>query len=209
MSELKLTYFDLRGRAEPIRLALLLGGVPFEDDRIGPAAWGELKPTTPYGGLPVMKVDGQTAAQSHAILRYAGKLGNLYPTDPLEALRVDEVIDAIGDLTACMFRYKGKDKDALRADRDKLASEDIPRYFGGLEKRLESFGDGPWAVGEEMTIADLVICQTITTFRSGILDYVGKDVLDSYPRGTQAYNAVMELPKVKEWYKKYPIKIMS
>ena len=57
----------------------------FADQRVtfdtfrGMKASGEL----PYGTLPVLVVDGaqkRTIAQSNAILRYAGKLGGLYPT---------------------------------------------------------------------------------------------------------------------------------
>ena len=34
MANMKLTYFDFHGgRGEPVRLALTMGGVPFEDDR--------------------------------------------------------------------------------------------------------------------------------------------------------------------------------
>jgi hypothetical protein len=34
MPHLKLTYFDAPGRAEPIRLALRMAGLPFEDERL-------------------------------------------------------------------------------------------------------------------------------------------------------------------------------
>lgn len=33
--------------------------------------------------------------QSNAIMRYVGKLGGLYPSDPVEALEVDLVIDTV------------------------------------------------------------------------------------------------------------------
>ena len=38
MAQLKLTYFDFHGgRGEPARLALFIGGIAFEDDRVKPA----------------------------------------------------------------------------------------------------------------------------------------------------------------------------
>ena len=38
MPKLKLTYFDFHGgRGEPARLALSMGGIPFEDDRVPPS----------------------------------------------------------------------------------------------------------------------------------------------------------------------------
>jgi hypothetical protein len=42
-SEIKLIYFDTEGRAEPIRLALFVGGIPFEDKRISGEEFGLLK----------------------------------------------------------------------------------------------------------------------------------------------------------------------
>ena len=52
-------------------------------------------------GWPELQVpDGRVVTQSAAMARYAGKLGSLYPTDPIEALICDEAInlclDALG-----------------------------------------------------------------------------------------------------------------
>ena len=77
---IKLTYFDFHGgRGEPIRLALSIAGIPFEDERITPANWAERKPHARFGGLPQIEVDGETISQSNAIGRYAGILAGLYP----------------------------------------------------------------------------------------------------------------------------------
>jgi glutathione S-transferase len=99
MSKLKLTYFDFHGgRGEPARLALSIGGIPFEDDRVAPADWPARKPDTPFGALPVLEVDGQTLAQSNAINRYVGKLTDLYPLDAWQAALWDEVMEAVEDI---------------------------------------------------------------------------------------------------------------
>merc|ERR1712088_721156 len=65
--KVKLTYFNLRGRAEPSRLLLAYGGIKFEDCRLTPAfedpkEWSELKPKTPYGSLPLLEWDGTCIA---------------------------------------------------------------------------------------------------------------------------------------------------
>ncbi len=41
----KLTYFNLRALAEPIRLIFALNEVPFEDNRIEREQWPEHKPS--------------------------------------------------------------------------------------------------------------------------------------------------------------------
>ena len=52
MPKLKLTYFDFHGgRGEPARLALSIGGIPFEDDRVAPSDWPARKADTPFGCL--------------------------------------------------------------------------------------------------------------------------------------------------------------
>ena len=70
MPKLKLTYFDFHGgRGEPARLALAIAGIPFEDDRVPGSDWPRRKPSTPFGSLPVLEVDGAIVTQSNGINR--------------------------------------------------------------------------------------------------------------------------------------------
>jgi hypothetical protein len=62
MAKLKLAYFDFHGgRGEPARLALSIGGIAFKDDRVPTSEWPRRKPNTPFGGLPVLEVDGRSS----------------------------------------------------------------------------------------------------------------------------------------------------
>ncbi len=56
-------------RLRQVRLALKIGGVDFDDDRIDFKDWPALKPTTPFGQLPIMSVEGASdpIAQSGAM----------------------------------------------------------------------------------------------------------------------------------------------
>lgn len=47
--QFKLIYFDLYGRAEPIRMALWYAKVSYEDSRVAFDKFAELKPKLPYG----------------------------------------------------------------------------------------------------------------------------------------------------------------
>jgi hypothetical protein len=58
---LTLSYFDAQGSAEATRLTLSIGAVPFTDRRVSRDDWAALKPTTPYGELPV-RADRRCAA---------------------------------------------------------------------------------------------------------------------------------------------------
>ena len=48
----RLTYFNMRGRAEVIRLLFVLAGVTYDDRRIGQDEWAALQPSkNPFGYL--------------------------------------------------------------------------------------------------------------------------------------------------------------
>ena len=93
MPQLKLTYFDFHGgRAEPVRLALHIGGIEFEDHRFAFPEFAAVRKSTPFGQVPTLQVDGVQVTQCDSILRYAGKLAGLYPADAFQALLCDEVM---------------------------------------------------------------------------------------------------------------------
>ena len=69
-----LMYFGIPGRGESVRLALAISGIEFIDKRIPFPEWRELKPTTPWGSMPVLQLtDGTTIAQQRALLRAVGR----------------------------------------------------------------------------------------------------------------------------------------
>ena len=126
MAKLKLTYFDFHGgRGEPARLAMSIGGVAFDDDRVQPSDWERRKADTPFGALPVLEVDGQVVAQSNAINRYVGKLADLYPSDPWQAALCDEVMEAVEDINTkigATFFLPEEQKKAQRTHWSKARS---------------------------------------------------------------------------------------
>lgn len=52
----KLTYFDIRGRAEFIRVMFAAAGQKYEDYRVLSADWPRLKPATPFGQVPILEI---------------------------------------------------------------------------------------------------------------------------------------------------------
>jgi len=96
MSKFTLRYFPLEGRGGPIRNALAIGKVPYEDKIVQFPDWPKVKLTVPNGQLPVIDFKDLTINQSTDILRYACKLAGLYPADPLEALQVDSLVSNMG-----------------------------------------------------------------------------------------------------------------
>ena len=155
MTKLKLTYFDFDGgRGEPARLILTIGGIPFEDERINPKDWPAFRDKTPFLAMPVLHVDGKSITQSNSINRYTGKLAGLYPKDDVQALVVDEVMDAVEDLSTRIGNTIQMSDEAKKEAREDLASERIPRYLDQLQARLKAAG-GEYFAEKRLTIADL------------------------------------------------------
>src|SRR3954469_18273303 len=102
MTKPKLTYFDAPvSRGEECRLALHLAGVDFEDNRLKRDQWMALKPTTPYGSVPILEMPGHPPlAQSNAILVLIGRRHGLHPKDDFEAARHEAMMMHVEDLRA-------------------------------------------------------------------------------------------------------------
>ena len=170
MPQLKLSYFDFHGgRAEPIRLALAIGGIAFEDHRFTFPEFAEVRKTVPFGQVPVMHVDGVQVTQSDAMLRYAAG----YQDGPI-AIRYPRGIAVCSGKPLKEFSpgkaktiHKGK-KIALLAAGDTLglASE--------IWQKLKDKGHQPWLVNlislkpldEELLLEVGGGCQHVFTFES-------------------------------------------
>jgi glutathione S-transferase len=204
MPKLKLTYFDVHGgRAEAVRLALHIGGVAFEDHRFSYAEFGEIKKTTPFGQVPVLHVDGVQVTQTDAMLRYAGKLGNLYPTDPFQALLCDEVAFVVEEANIKMgptYRMTGEEQKAARLA---LVNGAIPVYLSWLQNQLKAHG-GEYFADNRLTVADLKVFVDVRGLNSGRLDHVPTDLVEKVAPALNAHmQRIAALPAVAAYYAKF------
>ncbi|KAH7670035.1 GST-5 protein [Aphelenchoides avenae] len=207
----KLYYFDLRARAEPIRMLFHYVGQPFEDVAVSLNPWDnwlEFKPKTPLGQLPYLEVieDGRetlVVAHSIAILRYlAKKFG-------LEAETVDE--QAVCDM------YAGHVEDVLQRGLHylwtKIGLEPVEKEpelrksvflpaakeFGeALEKQLAKNGNG-FVVGKKLAWVDFHVACFTDMYMQGI-----KTVFSHYPLVEKHRLTVFEIPAINEYLKKRP-----
>lgn len=203
MDKLKLTYFDFSGgRAEPARLALHLGGIPFEDYRFAAADFPEIRKTTPLNQVPTLQINDLVVTQSDAITRYAGKLAGLYPEDNLQALLCDEVIGALEDINVKIGASFGLKGEELKKARDGLASDTLPRYLRWLQHRLESHG-GAFFADNRLTIADLKALVVLRGLSSGKLDHIPTDLVASVaPKLKEYMDRIGNTPAIARYYEK-------
>mgnify|MGYP000473417737 CR=1 FL=1 len=204
MSKPKLTYFDAPvSRGEECRLALHAAGVDFEDHRIKREEWAALKPTTPFGSLPIFEVPGQPAlAQTNAILRLIGRRHGLHPKDDFEAAQHEAIMAHCEDLRNTVgLTMRIADEEEKKKAREGLATGYIPTWSANAEKHI---GDnGPFFGGEKLNVVDIKIYIVMRWFISGALDHIPKTIFEGYPKLNRIFNAVKEHEAVKSWQAKH------
>eukprot|EP00091_Calanus_sinicus_P021219 TRINITY_DN6180_c0_g1_i1.p1 TRINITY_DN6180_c0_g1~~TRINITY_DN6180_c0_g1_i1.p1 ORF type:complete len:217 (-),score=77.96 TRINITY_DN6180_c0_g1_i1:125-775(-) len=206
MPSIKLTYFNLRGRGELPRLLLAYARVPYEDERIAlpwddPKPWAELKPSTPFGQLPVMLWDGEEIAQC---LGVPGSGQGVWTgrEKHLEAAQVDEIVYALQDALAfgweAMFDGWGMAKE--KTMNEKYCNEIVPAILSQIEARLKKRG-GQFLVGNMFSLADL---QTFFFCSEQSLTWgIAVDV-KKYPGVAGLVRRVGEIPNIKQWVQDRP-----
>eukprot|EP00527_Entomoneis_sp_CCMP2396_P009769 CAMPEP_0198136684 /NCGR_PEP_ID=MMETSP1443-20131203/308_1 /TAXON_ID=186043 /ORGANISM="Entomoneis sp., Strain CCMP2396" /LENGTH=240 /DNA_ID=CAMNT_0043797943 /DNA_START=154 /DNA_END=876 /DNA_ORIENTATION=- len=227
--KIKLTYFDIEGAAEPVRLALALAGVDYTDDRLTFADWPTLKPGTPYGQVPVVTGlfddddNGNKPAmkgQSGAMLRYIGSKYSktLNPIDNL--YDVEEAMGVVGDIknswSPCLYMGMRPEKYGYAKDygkteqgkkliqtmRENWIKEELPTYVKQLEALLE-LHEGKWLASsstDEPTICDCDAVVFLRTFTKGHMDHVPVDTLEKYPKIVDYIKRFCALTPVKGRY---------
>ena len=153
----------------------------------------------PFRQLPVLVIEGQSIAQTGAIARICGKLGDMYPKDIIEAGKVDQVIDTVTDINVLINPSMHESDPAIKRQmRDVLSSDALPKYFGYLEKILEA-SDSGWFVGDEMTVADIAVWSMLGWIAQGVLDDIPSNLPKTFERLTRLYNEMSRMPKIQEW----------
>uniref|UniRef100_A0A915B316 glutathione transferase n=1 Tax=Parascaris univalens TaxID=6257 RepID=A0A915B316_PARUN len=198
----KLIYFDVQMRGEPARMMFKLAGVPFEDVRISKAEWPQLKPTMPFGQLPVLEFDGHKLAQSFAINRFLARKFGYAGNDPLEQAYVDSIADGFKDF------FEATEKTVLKVgtgeiqDKEAAYNETISpageKFLPALRKFL-NVSNSEYVVGNSLTWADLLISNYFATCQ-GMFPHF----LDGYADIDNYVKHILELPKIKKWIDERP-----
>lgn len=102
-----LTYFDIRGRAEVIRLILEEVAAPYRERRVQEQEWAAVKPTMPFGQMPLYQDGELLIPQSHAIYRYLARKYGLYGQDERERVRCDIIEEVFVEAQTCWVGSTG------------------------------------------------------------------------------------------------------
>jgi len=176
MSEIKLTHYNAKGKAETSRLILALAGQKYEDKRIEPSDMAALKPSLPFGQLPLLEYKGESLTQSMAIAKFLAREFDLAGSNALEAAKMDEIVDAINDLQNTMYQcHFEKDATVKEEKLKKFMEETLPKGLTNLENILGKRG-GNFFVGNKLSWTELHFLQIMDV----ILDN-NAEVLDPFP----------------------------
>jgi len=211
----KLTYFDLRARAEPTRLVFAYAGVDYEDVRISwenkAEDWNPIKNSAkyPFGQLPILEVEGVTLCQSMAMFRFVAKRHGLVPSNDLQQAVADMFSEGVYDLENEIIRaIVHPNQEQQKVLMDKFHNVSLPKACKCLEKLLEKNPkDEVYCVGNKLSFAD--IC-----FFAFFNSYIGSGepavpaALNDFPRLTALYEKVRDEPKIAAWLEKRPKSVL-
>ncbi len=199
MPTYKLIYFN----AELSRFIFAIfaqAGEKYEDKRVTSEEWAELKPTTPYGSLPVLEVDGKQLAGSQVIARFLGERFGLAGSNDFENADIAGINDVIVDLFQQLAKFffekdEGRKADALKS----LKEQHIPRYLALLEKRAQGSGAPEGWLWGKLTWPDFSFF-ILTSY----VEKIAPEALKDFPTLTKLKASVESLPNIAKWLKERP-----
>ncbi|XP_062590425.1 glutathione S-transferase-like [Saccostrea cucullata] len=200
MPKYKLTYFDLRGRAEPIRLLFTVAGVSFEDERIRKEQWIAIKDETPGNALPVLCVDGFIISQSMAINRHLARTFGLDGETLSQKVKVDEIVEYLVEMKNKMAELPMLSEDPRKQEWARQVMKSFQEFMvkactfieSQIQKNMKE-GKG-FAVGNRLTLADIMIFEAF----ENILATNG-NALDKCSGITKCRAKVANMPRIKEY----------
>lgn len=186
LEDLKLTYFPLQGRGEPIRLYLKYLEIEFEDIRVTGDEWQELKTSEEgkkkftFGQLPHLQNGDFNIVQMNAILahidRQARKIHRMTTGEEF-LVQQEQIAWAIEDFRGRFGRLSYGSSDG----KDEYL-EQLPKYLGYFENILMDnggfYGGGNYLVGDEASYIDISLWDLLEKHQS---EKLAPDCLDEFP----------------------------
>ena len=194
-----LTYFNARGFAETARMLFALADVEYTDRRMEREEWPAIKPTTPFGQVPMLEVDDLKISQTTAIYRYLARKFGFAGATPEEDARLDMIVECIKDMLQGIMKIRYEKDEAKQAELKKdLVENTLP---GQLEKMNAFVGDKQFFNGDKISYADIVLFNGLPGYKfiDVEIDY-GK-----YPALKAVQDRVAANPKIAAWIAKRPV----
>jgi len=169
----KLVYFNVRGRAMAFRYMCLDNGIALDEQLVAFEDWPKVKPTTPFGQLPVLHDDKDAkfvVAQSNAILRHVARKHGLYGANEYEESSIDALNDEQEDIRLTYLRMIYQEYEKEKENYKQKLPEKLEILENALKKNKggEGFFVGSKASFSDYTVFDLL--DNFTVLSPGCLD---------------------------------------
>ncbi|NWS65749.1 GSTA3 transferase, partial [Crotophaga sulcirostris] len=192
----RLTYFNGRGRMEPVRWLLAAAGVEFEEKFLESREQyeklikgGDLM----FQQVPLVEIDGMKLVQTRAILSYIAGKYNLYGKDLKERALIDMYVEGITDLMQMILVFPFSPPEAKEKNLESIKERATNRYFPVFEKVLKQHGQD-FLVGNKFSWADVQLIEAILAVEEQI-----PAVLSAFPQ-LQAFKIRMSnMPTIKKF----------
>ncbi|CAI6360812.1 unnamed protein product [Macrosiphum euphorbiae] len=199
MAVYKLTYFNFPALAEPIRFLLSYLEIDFEDFRFEREQWPSIKPTMPFGKVPVLEIDGKALNQSVAISRYLSKKAGLAGSDEWESLLIDIAVDNVNDLREALALSAFDPNEESKAKKYvTLINETIPLYLNKFENTVGE--NNGYFVNGKLSLADIHFVALLD-----FLSFLAKvDLIEGRPILQAHKKKILDIPQIKSYMAKRP-----
>ncbi|XP_054167579.1 glutathione S-transferase-like [Oppia nitens] len=196
-----LGYWNIHGRAQPIRLMLAYTGTDYEDKRYTSASdWSNDKHTLglDFPNLPYYldDDDGVKLTQSVTIMRFIGRINNLDGQSPEERVRIalveQQLVDYIAALTKLCY-----DPEFANL-KDNYIGNQLAQQLQLLDKFLGN--DRPFLAGDNMSYVDFIAFNYIDK----VSKLAGNSVIDEYDNLKNYFARILEFPSIENYRENEP-----
>ena len=144
----------------------------------------------------ILEFNNQKFPQSIAIARYMAKQFKLNGKDDFESMKCNIIVDTMQEMNEIYYQvwFHIDDEKQKQEEQTKFKNEVLPEKLKGLEKLIMIYGNGTWAVGDDVTWADLLVYDSVQNFLK-----MDKQLLDKCRTLQKHYEAVEKLPNIVEY----------
>jgi len=184
---IRLTYFGLKAKAQLPVIICEFAKLPYEFREINNDAWKDLKPTTPFGQLPLMEFYGTTMSQSLAIAHVLAKECQLLGNSPREFAVSEMLLQQMEDVWQKTTQSNPTSfKKTTPEGFEQFWSEYIPQQFLFLTKLLR--GD---RFTDNITLGELAVFNQLNL----LLD-IRDNLFENYPELQAFYKRIAAVPNI-------------
>eukprot|EP00890_Picochlorum_soloecismus_P004668 jgi/Picsp_1/5201/NSC_02564-R1_glutathione s-transferase len=199
-----LYYFDIRGRGEPVRLAMAALSVELEEKVVDYPNMKANLEEYPCAQCPRFVDEDVDMVQSNAIMRHIARKYDLYGTSLVQKAAVDMVIDTVEALKLKHWTLIYVDEVSDEAKKNVWDAHFDPQsvngrnggaHMGYVKNMIQKYGSEGFAAGDSFTVADILVFDMFDIFKR-----IYGDVLSAtYPELQYHWDKIAQMPGIREY----------